>query len=1012
MLTLADALRPLSDPIEIMHTASRLLGEHLAVNRAFYSTIVDEDTVVVHGEYRNGVSPLPGRFPLAAFGEQVIAAFKRGDDFIIDDVATDPRLTESQRAAWASLDTASAIGIGLLKGGRWVGGFGVNSATPRTWSSEDVALLRETAERTWEALERAKAEAARRDSEERYTALFEQSPLPTALGHFPDGIIVNVNPALCRLLEFERGEMIGKTADELGIMNPEDRAAVAGKVDATGAVHDFECVRITKSGKKRIVLLDVFPVTAAGERYILTKIRDITEQRRAEEGARLYEQSRDRLLDLDAMERLHRVSVLSFDEDRPQAVIDAILETAIAITESNFGTVQVLDPQSSDIQLVAARGFPRWWIQYWNRVPVGLGACGAALERRERVIVEDVTQSQIFKDSHVLEIQLRAGIRAIQSTPLLDRSGSPLGMISTHYTSPRRPSERALRRLDLLARQAADIFDRARRETELRRREAEQRMLADVGGALSTLDYDRALASVTRVAVESLADFAVMFVVEEGGSVQRVAASSRDTNHAWMPDLMLSEPSVPRPAHPVWEVIATRRPTITTVEPAQYEHIAESPEHLHALRAAAPTSTLLVPMLAGDACLGALGLASASRAFDQRDVRLAEEVGRRCALFVENARLHDLQRRAIRTRGEVVGIVAHDLRNPLHSIVLNSRILEHQGADPESVDAIRRSAMRMDRIIQDLLDVSRFEAGTFELEGTRLRAADLVKEAVKAHRNAVGARGLELRLDVIDELPTVWADKARVTQVFENLISNAMRFTMSGVITVGAKTSDANVTFWVADTGEGIDPENLPRLFDPFWQARQDRHEGAGLGLSIVRTIVEAHGGRVWATSQPSAGSTFFFTLPTATAPGGIPTPPEPDFVQVENRLALIADDDPDLRRALADVLRHHGFGAVAVANGRDALDYLRRGVTPAVMILDLAMPVLDGWGVLEERSASPALRAIPVIVLSGQLGVGESVAAMHATFLQKPVAPDHFIEVVESVVRSASAASSPLGAP
>src|SRR5262245_53772394 len=260
-------------------------------------------------------------------------------------------------------------------------------------------------------------------------------------------------------------------------------------------------------------------------------------------------------------------------------------------------------------------------------------------------------------------------------------------------------------------------------------------------------------------------------------------------------------------------------------------------------------------MLTGDVCLGAISMASASREFDQRDVRLAEEVGRRCALFVENARLHELQRRAIRTRGEVLGIVAHDLRNPLHSIVLNSRILEHQGADPESVEAIRRSAMRMARIIQDLLDVSRFEAGTFELEGTRVLAADLVREAIEAHRKPVAERGLELRLDVADDLPAVWADKGRVTRVFENLITNAMRFTMSGGITVGAKTADANVTFWVADTGEGIAAENLPRLFDPFWQARQDKREGAGLGLSIVRTIVEAHGGRVWATSQPGTGS-------------------------------------------------------------------------------------------------------------------------------------------------------------
>src|SRR4029079_19551174 len=532
-------------------------------------------------------------------------------------------------------------------------------------------------------------EAAYRESEERYAALFEQSPVATALTRLSDRVIVNVNPAFCRLFEFERDEILGRTSEELGISVDSEQMPTESETRDAGDVLHFECTRTTKSGARRIVELEAVLLMADGGRYLLSKGGDITEQRRAEEGARLYEQSRERLLDLDAMERLHRVSMRFFDEDGLASVLDEILEAAIVITQADFGNIQVLDPRSSDLTIVTSRGFPGWWLDYWKRVSLGSGACGMALERKERVIVEDVAQSPIFNTSDALEVQLRAGVRAVQSTPLFDRAGLPLGTICTHYATPQRPSDHSLRLLDLLARQAADILDRAKREAEERRRDVEPRLLADAGGALSTLDYEHALASVAHATAASLADLAAVFLVEEGRSVQRVSAAARTPEHQEIVDAHLALSSQPQPTHPVWEVISTRRPMIRAIDPADYEAIAESSEHLTFIRNAAPKSLLVAPMLAGDSCVGALALASASRQFDERDVRLVEEIGRRCALFVENARLHEREQRAIRTRSDVLGIVAHDLRNPLHSIVVNALVLDAAGAESESVESIR-----------------------------------------------------------------------------------------------------------------------------------------------------------------------------------------------------------------------------------------------------------------------------------------------------------------------------------
>jgi signal transduction histidine kinase len=159
------------------------------------------------------------------------------------------------------------------------------------------------------------------------------------------------------------------------------------------------------------------------------------------------------------------------------------------------------------------------------------------------------------------------------------------------------------------------------------------------------------------------------------------------------------------------------------------------------------------------------------------------------------------------------------------------------------------------------------EAGRLTVERSRLPAAQIATDAADAHRAAASATSLELRLELAPELPKILADRDRLLQVFENLIGNAIRFTPSGgCITVGAAGHDAEVRFWVRDTGPGIAIEDQLHLFDRFWQARTNRG-GAGLGLPIAKGIVEGHGGRVWVESAPGSGTTFFFTIPTAPFP-------------------------------------------------------------------------------------------------------------------------------------------------
>jgi PAS domain S-box-containing protein len=230
-------------------------------------------------------------------------------------------------------------------------------------------------------------------------------------------------------------------------------------------------------------------------------------------------------------------------------------------------------------------------------------------------------------------------------------------------------------------------------------------------------------------------------------------------------------------------------------------------------------------------------------------------------------------RTATRARDDALAVVAHDLRNPLGTIVMQAAMLEQRDAAPKRpsrrpAETIRRAANRMNKLIDDLLDVTRMEAGRLTLDRERACVREILVDVIETQKVLAAVACVTLVLDLPDDLPDVWADRDRLQQVFENLIGNAIKFTTrGGRIIVGAKPDEHEVVFSVTDTaGAGIAAEDLPHLFDRFWQARRGTHQGAGLGLPIARGIVEAHGGHIWAESKPGSGSTFSFTIPIASS--------------------------------------------------------------------------------------------------------------------------------------------------
>jgi PAS domain S-box-containing protein len=241
--------------------------------------------------------------------------------------------------------------------------------------------------------------------------------------------------------------------------------------------------------------------------------------------------------------------------------------------------------------------------------------------------------------------------------------------------------------------------------------------------------------------------------------------------------------------------------------------------------------------------------------------------------ITESERLYRAAMRATQARDDVLGIVAHDLRNPLQIIVTYAGRLRRRGPEPASAMAaeIGDAANRMNRLIQDLLDVTSIESGQLSLGPARLLTAEIVSDSLKTQTPIASSASLELRVAITPDLPDIWADRDRILQVFENLIGNAIKFTKpGGRVTLGAEARAGDVVFSVSDTGSGIADGDLPHVFDRFWQASKAGRRGAGLGLAIVKGIVEAHGGCIWVRSSANQGSTFFFTIPTAPQAGSV----------------------------------------------------------------------------------------------------------------------------------------------
>jgi len=370
--------------------------------------------------------------------------------------------------------------------------------------------------------------------------------------------------------------------------------------------------------------------------------------------------------------------------------------------------------------------------------------------------------------------------------------------------------------------------------------EQAQRMLSETSERLADAPDELTVhAIVAHAAVAHLADLCVLDAIADDGR--------------GVVEIVVADPAIT----PMVDLVRTRAPAGIAEESRLFTDLAET------------ESMMVVPMTARGRTLGAITFASVSgRRYGLADLALAEDLAHRAALAIDNLRLHAQAQRAVRARDEILAIVSHDLKNPLNHIMLSAGALKEALAQSDSpgsrwLDAIQHASGRMDRIIMDLLDTASIAAGRMVVTIREQGVAQLVADAIEAHEGLAAQHSLRLEHGHVDDTLAFDCDHGRVLQVLGNLLGNAIKFTPpGGRVALDVALCGDDLLFSVSDTGPGIAPDELPHVFDRYWQSAKTAHLGTGLGLSIARALVEAHGGRIWAESQLGHGTTFFFTIP------------------------------------------------------------------------------------------------------------------------------------------------------
>ncbi len=550
---------------------------------------------------------------------------------------------------------------------------------------------------------------------------------------------------------------------------------------------------------------------------------------------------------------------------------------------------------------------------------------------------------------------------------------------------------------------ARDITERKKAEEAIRRRNEYLAVSAEIGKLVtSTLDLNSIFTRTVRLISERFQMYHVaIFIVEEtrfNALLQEATGLAgeemKQNNHA----VAVNDKSI------VGKVCGGGEPVV--VNDLQHDPIYKFNPLLPETR-----SEAAIPLRIGSRTIGALDIQSKYiNAFTEDEVSVLQTLADQIAIAIDNARSFQLSQEAVkemreidRVKSQFLANMSHELRTPLNSIIGFSRVIL-KGIDgpvtelqQQDLSAIYNSGQHLLTLINDILDLAKIEAGKMELAFDEVNMTDITNSVISTMSGLIKDKPIQLKRIIEPDLPTVRADAIRIRQVMINLLSNAAKFTDEGDITVhvGARPGPngrMEVQVNVTDSGTGISKEDQAKLFQAFSQVDDSptrKTGGTGLGLSICQNLVNMHGGRIWVDSELGRGSTFSFTLPLYKKQT------EAGSTIAGNRIILSIDDDPQVIGLYERYLQPQGYQVIALTDPNQAVERIKQ-LKPFAVTLDIMMPGIDGWQVLDQIKADSETRNTQVIICSiiEDLEKGFSLGA--SDYLVKPILEDDLVNSLD----------------
>ncbi|MBA3596924.1 MAG: PAS domain S-box protein [Methylibium sp.] len=838
---------------------------------------------------------------------------------------------------------------------------------------------------------------ALRDSEERLAAVFNSTAVGVALVAL-DGRFVQVNDSYCRITGYSREEL--SLVDRGALTHPDDRARSLTSMEAltTGQVANFDI-------EKRYVRKDGTPVWVQNsvslvrdgvgqpDRVVML-CRDVTKRKRAE--AILLEQKN--VLELVAAGK------------SLQECLTAVTAAVARLQPHARAAVLLADESRTRFTSAFAQDVAASFGKGLEGAPideVAIGTCGTAIYTAEPVTCADVANDPKWAP-HWRELCLAHGILACHSEPVPGTDGLPVASFMLCFDEAREPSDWE-RRIAVFGGQIASIvLERERASQTVRQAEKNRldrsdqlRRLAEIATRLSSMHDPRSIMqAVNDEARELVAAHlcATSMTVNAEWAQAVVSVSLSDKYERWRDNEAKADGSgiysrvsrMGRPvrltqaellAHPAWKGFGA--------------HAAEHP----------PLRGLLAAPLTGlrGGNVGLIQLSDKLEGdFTQDDEALLVQLAQMASVAIDNAALVEELREAHRRKDEFLATLAHELRNPLAPLRNGLQVMKLARDKPEIVERARsmmeRQLAQMVHLIDDLLDMSRISRGKIDLRKERVELVKIVQQAVETSRPLIEAAGHELTINLSPQRIFVEADTTRLAQVIANLLNNAAKYTEpGGHITLAMDKHDGEAVVSVRDTGMGIPQPLLPAVFEMFTQVDRGRSQGGlGIGLSLVKGLVELHGGGVEAHSEGEGrGSEFVVRLPATEADEVLLDSQHETGAPVAARRILVVDDNRDAAASLALMLGLMGNEVRTAYDGAEALE-TAAAFLPDTVLLDIGMPRLSGYDVCRALRQQAWGRSILVLALTGWGQEEDRRKSHEAGFdghLVKPVDPPALAE-------------------